>query len=50
MRENRPSGSEGGGAEANEFSLPLFLGGPSGTKIGNSFHTVSSVGGIPEGE
>ena len=24
MREIRPSGSEGGGAEANRLSLPLF--------------------------
>ena len=24
MRENRPSGSEGGGAEPNRLSLPLF--------------------------
>ena len=23
MRENRPSGSEGGGSESNRFSLPL---------------------------
>jgi hypothetical protein len=25
MRENRPSGSEGGGVEANRLSLPLSL-------------------------
>jgi hypothetical protein len=24
MRENRQSGSEGGGSEANRFSLPLY--------------------------
>ncbi len=26
MRENRPSGSEGGGAETNRLFLPLFRG------------------------
>jgi len=28
MREIRPSGSEGGGTEANRFSLPLSVIGP----------------------
>ena len=27
MRENRQSGSEGGGAELNQLSLPLYEGG-----------------------
>ena len=31
MREIRPSGSEGGGAEINRLSLPLFIGCPCGT-------------------
>ncbi len=28
MRENRPSGSEGGAAQLNALSLPLYLGLP----------------------
>jgi hypothetical protein len=30
MRENRLSGSEGGGSETNRLSLPLLTAGPSG--------------------
>jgi hypothetical protein len=39
MRENRPSGSEGGGIEVNRFSLPLFDGRPFGAGI--HVHLVS---------
>jgi len=33
MRENRLSGSEGGGAETNRLSLPLYEKDPKGIKF-----------------
>jgi len=46
MREIRTSGSEGGGIEANRFSLPLSsVGGTSGGDVGPGFRRDSGLGG-----
>ena len=45
MRETRQSGSEGGGAELNRLSLPLFEFVPFGDEIGRglSLNTLSDA-------
>ena len=53
MRENRQSGSEGGGTETNRFSLPLsgaspgFPGKPLGPLARLKLHPFSGASGEP---
>jgi hypothetical protein len=42
MRETRPSGSEGGGAETNRPSLPLFSA-TCTARIGSSFFLLPTM-------
>ena len=46
MRENRPSGSEGGGAETNRLFLPLYIRRASSAKNVSSQLAISPLRNI----